>query len=100
VQIILCFCNSRSTASQEGFQIIGQAAAKDPKEEGGIRRWQGQEEEVVQRKGSRQVEQSGSVRQGYLRKIVQGSALLQADHPIGRVGKAEGSWLIGQEGVA
>lgn len=50
-------------ASKEGYKVVGQAAAEDTKEEG-RRRWrrQGQEEEVVERKGPRQVEQSSPVR--------------------------------------
>lgn len=39
-------------ASKEGFQNHGEDATKDTKKEGRRRRWQSQEEEVVQRKGS------------------------------------------------
>lgn len=49
-------------ASEEGYQGIGETAAKDPEEEGGRIRRQGQEEEVVERKGSRQAQQPGPVR--------------------------------------
>ena len=45
---------------KEGLQGPGQAA----QEEGGRRRWQGQEEEVVQGKVQGQAQQPGSLRQG------------------------------------
>merc|ERR1712142_777160 len=68
-------------------------------EEGGIRWWQGQEEEVVQGKDQGQVEQLGSLRQGHIRQVVQGSAHLQDYYSGHCQRKVEGARISGQEGT-
>ena len=65
---------------KEGCESTGQAA----QEERGRRRRQGQEEEVVQGKDPRQVEQLGSLRQGHIRQDDQGGSHLQAHHTLNR----------------
>lgn len=56
--------------------------------------------EVVERKGARQAQQPGVVRQGHVRQVVQGGAAVQADHAVGRVRASEGARLAGEEGAA
>ena len=51
--------------------------------------------EMVKGKDPRQVEQLGSIRQGYLRQISQGSARLQTDHSIGCVWASQNPRLFG-----
>ncbi len=55
---------SRSHGSQKGSQEGRQGPHQDPQEEGGGRRRQGQEEEVVQGKVQGQAQQPGPLRQG------------------------------------
>ena len=82
------------------------AKAKAPQEERG--RWrQGQEEEVVQGKDPRQVEQPGSLRSGHIRQIGEGGTYVQARHPFHRQWKNEGprvtctksSWELLEKGL-
>merc|ERR1712191_21569 len=54
--------------TQEGRQEL-EDPLKGPGQEEGGRRWQGQEEEVVERKGPRQVEQLGSLDQSTYDKL-------------------------------
>ena len=64
---------------QEGRQKRRKGSGQGPQEERG--RWrQGQEEEVVQGKDPRQVEQPGSLRSGHIRQIGEGGTYIQAHH--------------------
>merc|ERR1712071_663777 len=54
--------------TQEGRQEL-EDPLKGPGQEEGGRRWQGQEEEVVERKDPRQVEQLGSLRPVHIYKL-------------------------------
>merc|ERR1712241_735085 len=56
---------------EKGHEGDLQGACQEPQEEGGRRRWQGQEEEVVQGKDQGQVEQLGALRQGHIRQAAQ-----------------------------
>merc|ERR1711915_277102 len=79
-------------ASQEaGATLQGREGQAD---EGKVRRrWQGQEEEVVQRKNQGQTEQRPSVRQDHLRKTLRRSSQIQTYHSLHRVRASQGQGI-------
>merc|ERR1719188_868715 len=89
----------RRDGCEKGREGLVESPGEGAEEEGRIGRRQGQEEEVVQGQDEGQAEQPGSLRQGHLRQAHEGGALLQADHPLDRLGEDEGPGLLGEEGA-
>ena len=68
VYLVLNLSSFCAVGCEKGHEGDLQGACQEPQEEGGRRRWQGQEEEVVQGKDQGQVEQLGALRQGHIRQ--------------------------------